>query len=77
MTMLKTTPWFSGDIPPMHAGSYQVTEEEGNPKHGVWIAWQCWNGEHWGRLAQTQKEAEKGAQFLSQFQSHCWRGVER
>lgn len=64
----KHTPWFSGDIKPVHEGVYEKdVSYQGR--------FQYWCGDYWCGWHETPDGAVRNISFKSQDQDSPWRGL--
>ena len=70
--MAKKTPWFPGNVKPVHIGVY-----ERDMTHGG--RWSYWNGAFWCGWGASREVAYHNGQcgFLSNTQEARWRGLVR
>lgn len=66
MGVLKLTPWFPGDVKPVHVGVYE-TDRIGR--------FQYWNGKSWGYYMPSAEAAERVKASFSARQQPEWRGL--
>lgn len=62
------TPWFPGDVKPVHVGMYERDFGWGH-------AYSYWNGEFWGQYCRTVSVAYASRGKVSFHQQVPWRGL--
>ncbi len=68
---MRLTPWFPGDVKPVHVGVY-----ERRMKFTTDVYYSRWDGEKWGSLRRTVTEANTVLR-VSDYQNMPWRGVKK